>query len=148
MIKNSTHKNYVPGYGRNFQKIINEIIEKNENQIYKIFQNKFALDAQKDWNRWRKKLEEWWNNCAHLCENLYLIFWLTYNENKDYSNLINNVNNICNMDYNSIWEFFEKLKEYYEKKWNEKAIQNINWIIKNIKQMRRISEKHTTISQK
>jgi len=56
----SVHKNFIEWYWRDRNKLCSEKLLPYQNEIFKLFSEKFHTDAEKDWERWRKLLESWW----------------------------------------------------------------------------------------
>ena len=142
-----SHKNFVEWlemYKRNRSMIIDREIRPYEDAIFNLFGIKFKYDADKDWNRKRIKLKELWYKCAKSCEAIHKI--LNTNEYIDEDTklvLTEIVNNIINMDYWSVNEFFNVLKEKYKD--NIEIYDALNEVCNNLSKMRNISEKHTNI---
>jgi hypothetical protein len=57
------------------------------------------------------------------------------------------VNNIVNLDYNSLSEVFQSLKAEYLKVWEEKIANQIEIVCTCLEKMWRISEFRTTIKK-
>lgn len=139
----SLHKNYIEWYWRDRNTVINERITPYQDTIFDIFSKKFQIDAQDDTSKWRIKLRDLWLSCADECYKIHSI--LKKDEKTIYTDneaaLI--VNDIINMDYNSVANFFETLKTTY--KGNHEIIDLLNDIQKNVEEMRSISKKHVQI---
>lgn len=142
-IKPSSHKNYVPWFWRDWNLMIEEIIITNEPSIYELFKEKFHKDAEKDWKRWRIKLKTRWNTCAQYCDKLHknLSIWKKITD-WDIQDI---VEKICNMDYESEKQFFEKLKNHYILKWDIQNSELIWWIIEHLDLMWNISKSHVIL---
>ena len=138
------HKNFIEWYGRNWDKLCNEKILPYQEEIFKLFSDKFHIDAEKDWERWRKLLQSRWNKCSELCNEIHLILW--WNEAID-EELKDIVINIVNLDYNSLSEVFEILKAKYLKTWEKWIASQIEIICTYLEKMWRISSPHTTIKK-
>lgn len=141
----SVHKNFIEWYWRNRNKLCNEKIIPYQTQIFKLFSKKFHTDAEKDWERWRKLLKSRWNKCSEICKEIHLILWWSDIIDDDLKSL---VNNIVNLDYNSLSEIFQTLKNKYSKYWEMKIVSQIENICMYLEKMWRISAPHTTIQEK
>lgn len=142
-MKKSNHKNYIEWHWRNWNEIIKEIIIPYQNKIFESFSNKFKLDAQADWNRRRKKLQELWLKCAENCKKIHEILSLNFTQQCNPTDNTQIVNNIVNMDYWSVEIFFRKLKIQYRKQ--QQIYMLLDDTKKNLWEMRKISKKHTNI---
>ena len=140
----STHKNFVEWYWRNWDKLCNKKILPYQREIFKLFSDKFHIDAEKDWERWRKLLKSRWNKCSELCNEIHLTLWWNEIIHKDLKYF---VNNIVNLDYNSLSEFFETLKVEYMKSWEEQIASQIEIVCIYLEKMCRISQPYTTIKK-
>ena len=138
----SVHKNFVEWYWRNWNKLCDEKILPHQGEIFKLFSYKFHIDAEKDWERWRKLLKSRWNKCSELCNEIHLILWWNDIINEELKNL---VNNIVNLDYNSLLGVFQAVKVEYLKAWEKEIVNQIEIICTYLRKMWRISESHTTI---
>lgn len=139
----SVHKNFIEWYWRNRDKLCEEKILPYQKQIFKLFSEKFHKDAEKDWEKWRKLLASRWNKCSEICNEIHLTLW---NDmiNGDLKDL---VNNIVNLDYNSLLEVFQVLKDEYLKVWNELIVSKIWIVCMYLEKMWSISKSHTTIKK-
>lgn len=136
----ATHKNYVEWFWRDWSYIINTQVIPNQEKIFNLFSNKFHSDAEKDWMKGRIRLQAQWEICAKACKEIHNILWWDISSNEE---LISIVNNIVNLDYKSLQDFFIILKDSYS---NNLKIQNyINNICGQLKKMWDISKPHTTI---
>ena len=140
----SIHKNFIEWYWRNRDKVCEEKILPYQNQIFKLFSEKFHIDAEKDGERWRKLLKIRWNKCSEICNEIHLTLWWNDVVNEDLKIL---VNNIVNLDYNSFLEIFQKLENKYSEAWNEWTASQIKIICTYLEKMWRISSPHTTIQE-
>jgi len=138
----SVHKNFIEWYWRNRNKLCNEKILPYQNQIFGLFSEKFHNDAEKDWERWRKLLESRWNKCSEICNEIHLVLWWNDHIDKELKDL---TNNIVNLDYNSLLEAFQTLKDKYLEVWNEWIANQINTVCLYLEKMWKISKPHTTI---
>jgi hypothetical protein len=140
----SVHKNFIEWYWRDWNKLCKEKILPYQRQIFKLFSNKFYIDAEKDWERWRKLLRSLWNKCWEICNEIHLILWWNNVVNKELNDL---VNDIVNLDYNSLSEIFQTVKIEYLEVWEEKIAGQIEIIYTYLGKMWWISESHTTIKK-
>ena len=140
----SVHKNFIEWYWKNRNKLCDEKIFPYQDQIFKLFSDKFHYDAEKDWARWRNLLKFRWNKCGELCNEIHLILWWNDFINEDLKNI---VNDIVNLDYNSLSEVFQLLEEEYSKMWDQQIANRINLIYSYLKKMWEISASHTTIKK-
>jgi hypothetical protein len=140
----SVHKNFVEWYWRNWDKLCNEKILPYQGEIFKLFSDKFHIDAEKDWERWRILLKSRWNKCSELCNEIHLTLWWNDIIHKDLKEF---VNNIVNLDYNSLSEVFKTLKVEYMKSWEEQITSQIEGVCIYLKKMWEISQPHTTIKK-
>lgn len=140
----SVHKNFLEWYWRDWDKLCSEKLLPYQNQIFKLFWNKFCTDAKKDWEKGRILLKVRWNKCGEICNEIHLIFWWNAIINEDLRDL---VNGIVNLDYNSLFEVFQTLKDEYLTKWDEWTVNQIEIICSYLKKMWRISSPHTTIQE-
>jgi len=138
----SNHKNFVETYWRNRLDLINNIILPHQNRIFSLLSKKFKSDANKDWERNRIKLKLLWYECANKCDEILKILNIR-NRTSNNTDLEDIVNNIVNMDYESVKDLFNHLKESYK---NDPEIYNtIQEICNNLAEMRKLSKKHTNI---
>jgi len=145
-MEKSSHKNFVEQFWRNRDILIDNKIIPYQNNIFDLFNDKFKSDAQKDWIRWRRKLEELWSKCGDNCEHIHQILVSKNTSFNEYEKIIETVNNIVNMDYWSLQDFFGALKNKYKD--IPQIYELLNEIIDDIWEMRRISKKHTNIITK
>lgn len=141
-MKKSNHKNFVETYWRNRSNLINNIILPHQNKIFNLLSKKFKSDANKDWERNRMKLKLLWYKCANKCDEIYKILDI-WNNTTDNTNLEDIVNNIVNMDYESVEKLFNHLKENYKD--NPEIYNSIQEICDNLAEMRKLSKKYTNI---
>ena len=142
-MEKSNHRNFVEIYWRNRNILIQNDILPYQKAIFDLFRVKFEYDAKKDLERLRKKLFELWQKCA---DNFRMIHSILKEDNiydNDEDEIFNSVQNIVDMDYWSVHEFFCSLKEKYAD--NTQIYQLLDDICNNISEMRRISKKHTNI---
>jgi len=146
-MEKSNHKNYIEWYWRNRDTLINDTVIPYQNIIFNLFSNKFKLDSQKDWERWREKLKDLWDICANNCKLIQRIILLQNNEqfehNEHNDNILKTVINIVDMDYWSLQDFFLALKNKY--KTNPEIYKILDEIRNYVQKMREISKKHTEI---
>lgn len=144
-IEKSSHKNFIEWYWRNRKAVIDNEVMPYQDAIFNIFSAKFKFDANKDWDRKRIKLKELWIDCANECKKIHeLLHTDEYYDDSD--DLMETVTNIVNMDYWSLQEFFNVLKDKYKE--NAKVCDYLNKISYDIWKMRAISKNHTNIIQK
>lgn len=140
----SIHKNFIEWYWRNWNKLCEEKLLPYQGEIFRLFSDKFHIDAEKDWERWRNLLKSRWNKCSELCNEIHFTLWWNKIINEELKDL---VNNIVNLDYNSLSEVFQSLKVEYLKVWNEWIANQIDIICSYLEKMWRISSPHTTIQK-
>ena len=138
----SVHKNFIEWYWRDWNRLCKEKLLPYQNEIFKLFSEKFHIDAENDWEKWRKLLKSRWNECGEVCNEIHLILWWNGIISKDLRDL---VNNIVNLDYNSLLEVFQVLRDEYLKIWNQWVSSQIWIICIYLEKMWRISKSHTTI---
>lgn len=145
-MEKSDHRNFVELYWRNRDAIIQNDILPYQKAIFNLFSAKFEYDAKKDLEKWRKKLSYLGEKCANEFREIHLILkWENFDDN-DEDEIFNLIQNIINMDYWSVEEFFNTLKENYKD--NPKIYNMLDNICNDISEMRRISKKHTNIISK
>ena len=140
----SIHKNFIEWYWRDWNKLCEQKLLPYQSEIFKLFSDKFHIDAEKDWERWRNLLKSRWNKCWKICNEIHLILWWNETINEELKDL---VNNIVNLDYNSLSEVFQSLKAEYLKVWEEKIANQIEIVCTCLEKMWRISEFRTTIKK-
>lgn len=140
----SVHKNFVEWYWRNWNKLCEQKILPYQSEIFKLFSDKFHIDAEKDWERWRKLLKSRWNKCSEICNEIHLVLWWNDVINEELKDL---VDNIVNLDYNSVSEVFQVLKLKYLEAWKEKIASHIEIICTYLEKMWIISEFRTIIKK-
>jgi hypothetical protein len=140
----SVHKNFIEWYWRDRNKLCEQKILFYQSEIFKLFSDKFHIDAEKDWKRWRKLLKSRWNKCSELCNEIHITLWWNDITNEELKNL---VNNIVNLDYNSLSEVFQTLKNLYLKSWEDWISDQIGTICTYLEKMWRVSESHTVIKK-
>ena len=140
----SVHKNFIEWYWRDWNKLCEQKLLPYQGEIFKLFSDKFHIDAEKDWERWRNLLKSRWNKCWEICNEIHLILWWNEIINEELKDL---VNNIVNLDYNSLSEVFQSLKAEYLKVWEEKIANQIEIVCTCLEKMWRISEFRTTIKK-
>ena len=138
------HRNFIEWYWRNWDKLCEEKALPYQNQIFKLFSEKFYTDAEKDWEMWRKLLKDRWNKCAEICNKIHLVLW--------WNNIVDNelrdlVDNIVNLDYNSLSEIFQTLESKYSEMWLNDISEYINEVSFYLDKMRNISKSRTTIKE-
>ncbi len=140
-IRKSDHKNYLPSYPFSTKEIIEKYILPNQKNIFKEFSEKIKCDAEKDGKRGRKFLESQWMKIASTCKIISNLS--SSSEESDESQL---VDEIINMDYQSVANFFWELAWYFET--NTPLNQELSTIKELFEAMRKVSEKHTNIIKK
>ena len=145
-VEKSNHKNYTEQYWRNRNILIeNEILPCQEN-IFRLFSTKFNWDADKDLERKRKKLYDLGKSCSHDLDKIHSIIAKRkiYHENdNDEDNEFDLAIEIVDMDYWSVKDFFNTLKDKYL---NDSEIYPLlNHICDNISKMWEISKNKTNI---
>jgi len=138
------HKNFIEWYWRNRDKFCEEKILPYQNQIFKLFSEKFHRDAEKDWERWRKLLKSWWKKCGEICNEIHLTLWWNDMINGELKDL---VNNIVNLYYNSLLEIFQVLESKYSEIGEWWIASQIEIVCAYLEKMWRISESRTTIKK-
>lgn len=148
-IEFSDHKNYTEQYWRNRKVLIENEILPVEESIFRLFSIKFNWDADKDLERKRKKLYDLGKSCSNDLDEIHSIIRKRkiYNENdNDEDNAFDIAIEIIDMDYWSVYDFFNTLKTQYS---NDSEIYPLlDHICNNISEMRKISKKHTNIISK
>ena len=142
-IRKSNHKNYLPSYPFSTEEIIEKYILFNPKNSFKLFAEKIEKDAKKDWERGRKFLETQGLKAAEICKKISELSENSEAKGEENSQLIEE---IINMDYQSVVDFFQLLKSYFQE--NEEVYQNLSSIVKSFQEMRKVSEKHTNIINK
>ena len=77
----SVHKNFVEWYWRDWNKLCKKELLPYQGEIFKLFSDKFHIDAEKDWKRWRKLLNIWLSMFQKLLIGYYslnLLYYLLY----------------------------------------------------------------------
>ena len=145
-MEKSNHKNYVKWYGIDRSQLVRQEIMPYEKSIFDMFSKKFKIDADKDLERGREKLWKLWYLCADSCKNIHKVLaWTT-----EYSPKIKSlVDEVVNLDYQSLLEVFEITKaEYFDKWWSQEVQNNVQDICKHLTQMREISKNRTNVISK
>jgi hypothetical protein len=140
----SVHKNFIEWYWRDWNKLCEQKLLPCQGEIFRLFSDKFYIDAEKDWEKWRNLLKSRWNKCWELCKEIHLTLW--WNEIIDWD-LKDLVDNIVNLDYNSLLEVFQTLKAEYLETVEQWIADQINLICWYLEKMWRISELCTTIKK-
>ena len=142
----SKHNNYVEEFERNWPLLVKTKVIPNEKQIFELFSQKFHRDAIKDNERWREKLRDFWEICSESCKNIHVA--LQWIDNIDPS-LQDLVKNICNLDYQSLLEIFQRIRLEYFNTWrDENIVDDLDRICKSLDKMRQISKEHTNVISK
>ena len=135
-IRKSNHRNYLPSYPFSNREIIEKYILPNQRNSFEIFSEKIAKDAKKDGERGRKFLESQGLKAAEICKK---ISELSENSEGKWDRQL--IEEIINMDYQSVAVFFETLKHYF----TNKEMQALTEIEEIFNSMWKVSEKHTNI---
>lgn len=142
-IKSSYHKNYLPSYPGSFEDIIKDKILLHPWVSFKLFSEKFLKDAKKDWERGRKLLERDWKSISELCSKLGELYVDQDNWDNEDAQLVEEV---VNMDYQSVAWFFALLKDIVGE--NNSQKEYFDKIIWYLNHLWRLSENHTIIIKK
>lgn len=140
-IRRSEHKNYLPSYPFSTKEIIEKYILPNQKDIFEKFSEKIKSDAEKDGKRWRKFLESQWMKASSTCKIISILS--TPSEESNESQL---VEEIINMDYQSVADFFWELAWYFET--NTPINQELSTLKELFEAMWKVSEKHTDVIKK
>ena len=108
-IRKSDHKNYLPSYPFSTKEIIKNYILPNQKDIFENFAEKISNDAKKDGERGRKFLESQWLKASASCKRIAIL-----SKETEWNSDNQLVEEIINMDYQSVAEFFKELASYYE----------------------------------
>lgn len=142
----SKHNNYVEWFERNWPLLVKTRIIPNEKEIFDLFSQKFHGDAIKDNERWREKLRDLWEICSESCKNIHVALQWIDNINPSLKEL---VKNICDLDYESLLEIFQRIRLEYFNTWrDENIVDDLDRICKSLDKMRQISKKHTNVISK
>ena len=142
----SDHKNYVEWFDRNWPLLVKTKIIPHEKKIFELFSQKFSHDAKEDLNRWRKILRELWNLCAASCQEMHNILAWNVENTIELKEL---VENIVNLDYESLWEVFNEIKASYAAKSKDTEIEkHLNNICESLDKMRDKSKDKTNVISK
>lgn len=145
-MEKSNHKNYIEWFDRDWPLLVKTKIIPNEKEIFELFSQKFHRDALKDNERWRETLRNHWEICSESCKNIHVALQWIDNVNHSLKDL---VKNICDLDYESLQDIFQKIKlEYFDTWWDESIINELDTICKSLDKMRQISKKHTNVISK
>lgn len=137
-IRKSDHKNYLPSYPFSTKEIIKNYILPNQKDIFENFAEKISNDAKKDGGRGRKFLESQWLKASASCKRIAIL-----SKETEWNSDNQLVEEIINMDYQSVAEFFKELASYYEV--NNPINQELITIKELFESMWKVSEKHTNI---
>lgn len=140
-IKKSNHRNYLPSYPFSTKEIIEKYIIPNWKYIFEDFSNKIAWDAEKDWARGRNFLKDQWIKASNCCKKLAMVA-----EQNEWNHNPKLVEEIINMDYKSVADFFEELSNYY--KLNKTIYQELIVVKEIFDSMWKVSASHTNIISK
>lgn len=143
----SQHKNYFDKYGQDRDRFVQKEIIYYQTSIFSLFSQKFQKDAQKDWENQKKKLAKWWESCSKSCQKIHEVLWFGVAVSPQQTlELEKMVEEAVNLDYQSLQELFSAIQKVFPQQNLQEWFQKIQ---KNLQDMRRVSEKHTTIiSQK
>lgn len=142
LIKMSVHKNYVEWYWSERDALCTQKLLPYQNEVFKLLSDKFYTDAENDREKWRKLLTYRWYRCSELCNEIHKNFEWSDVIGEDLKGL---VNDIVNMDYNSLLEVFQTLKDEYSEGGNQWVSNQINYICEYLEKMWNVSKKHTEI---
>ena len=142
-MEKSSHRNFVEWYKRNRDALISNEILPYQDAIFDLFNVKFKFDAKKDWEKWRVKLEELWLKCANKCKEIHETLQWNNDFFYEYDDTMEMVNNIVNMDYWTLQNFFDTLKDKYKQ--NTQVYKLLSEISDCVWEMRKISKKYTNI---
>ena len=140
-IRKSEHKNYLPSYPFPTKEIIEKYILPNQKDVFEKFSEKIKSDAEKDGKRWRKFLESQWLKAASTCKIISILS--VPSEWNDESQL---VEEIIDMDYQSVADFFWELVWFFEK--NTPINQELSTLKELFEAMRKVSKGHTNVIKK
>ena len=145
-MEKSNHKNYIEWFERNWPLLVKNQIIPNGKEIFELFSQKFHKDALKDNDKWREKLRNYWEICSESCKNIHVALQWIDNINPSLKEI---VKNICDLDYETLQDIFQKIKlEYFNTWWDENIINELDTICKSLDKMRQISKKHTNVISK
>ena len=100
----------------------------------------------KDSERWREYLRNMWEICSESCKNIHIALQWIDNINTSLKDL---VKNICDLDYESLLEIFQKIKLEYLNTWrDEDIVEDLDNICNSLDKMRKISQKYTNVISK
>lgn len=138
----SIHKNYVEWYWRQWDQLCSEKILPYQNEVFKLLGDKFYKDAENDREKWRELLTYRWYRCSELCDEIHkTLGWSdVVGENLKWL-----VNDVVNLDYNSLLEVFQTLKNKYSEDENQWIANQIENICVYLEKMWNVSKKHTEI---
>ena len=137
-ISKSNHKNYLPSYLFSTKEIIENYILPNQKDIFEKFAEKISNDAKKDGERWRKLLESQWMKASASCKRIAIL-----SKETEWNSDNQLVEEIINMDYQSVANFFKELALYYEV--NNPINQELITIKELFESMWKVSKEHTNI---
>ena len=145
-MEKSNHKNYIEWFDRNRPLLVKNQIIPNEKEIFELFSWKFHRDALKDNERWRENLRNHWEICSESCKNIHTALqWI----DKINPSLQELVKNICDLDYKSLLEIFQRIRLEYFNLWrDENIVEDLDNICRSLDKMRQISQKHTNVISK
>lgn len=142
----SNHKNYIEWFDRNWSLLVKTQIIPNEKEIFELFSQKFHRDALKDNERWREVLRNRWEICSEYCKNIHVALQWIDDINPSLQEL---VKNICDLDYKSLLEIFQRIRLEYFNTWrDEDIVEDLDNICSSLDKMRQISQKHTNVISK
>lgn len=142
LIKMSIHKNYIEWYWSERDALCTQKLLPYQNEIFRLFSDKFYTDAENDREKWRKLLTYRWYRCSELCDEIH--------KNLEWNDIIGEdlkdlVNNIVDLDYNSLLEVFQILRDKYLEIWNQWISNQIDNICEYLDKMWKISKNRTEI---
>lgn len=141
-IKQSEHKDYLPSYPFSTGELIELFVLPNQKEIFLEIAEKLHQDAENDWKKGRKFLQEQGGKASRTCKRISEISGGTPEKhgNKQL------VEELINMDYASVANFFKQLSSYYDE--NSPLFQELKNLKELFESMRKVSEKHTKVISK
>ena len=145
-MEKSNHKNYIEWFDRDWSILVKTQIIPNEKEIFELLSQKFHTDALKDNDKWREILRNLWEICSESCKNIHIALQWIDHINPSLREL---VKNICDLDYESLLEVFQRIRlEYFNTKRDENIVEDLDNICSSLDKMRQISKKHTNVISK
>lgn len=145
-MEKSNHKNYIEWFNRDWPLLVETKIIPNEKEIFELFSQKFHKDALKDSERWREYLRNMWEICSESCKNIHIALQWIDNVNPSLKEL---VKNICDLDYESLLEIFQRIRLEYFNTWSdENIVDDLDRICDSLDKMRDKSKDKTNVISK